>query len=360
MIPVDASLGPELAEFWSKKYKETKEELDNLKTLVTSKSVESSEILDTVRSIKKTVDDEATLRQKLEVAVKEKEELASRVAQLEAEQSLLSKQLVLVVTPQAQLSVTQTKLLAEEVIQQRHSAISRRFPPVQFVERSEQMSFTFTDYREMIGHLPDLFSQERLRLQFVVRPPGSLPLCLPVFGQHGFWFYAPFHEPFHLVAQMGPNEWSYLGQYISAPLANDEMKLSEWMALEEETKTAHCSRQAALTSDEDPLVIRQRYETGERKIPCCSLQCVGYSKLLCEALRVAAGNARLQQMLQQQQQTSTPKDAQAGRSQEAADASQKKGKRKSSCGGPLIQDKSLPKKTRTSPKVIFKLESGLR
>ncbi|KAI5982985.1 hypothetical protein EDC04DRAFT_2616332 [Pisolithus marmoratus] len=350
MIPVDASLGPELAEFWSKKYKETKEELDNLKTLVASKSVESDEILDTVRSIKKAVDDEATLRQKLEVAVKEKEELASRVEQLEAEQSLLSKQ--------AQLSVTQAKLLAEEVVQQRHSAISRRFPPVQFVERSEQMSFTFTDYRGMIGHLPDLFSQERL--QFVVRPPGSLPLCLPVFGQHGFWFYAPFHEPFHLVAQMGPNEWSYLGQYISAPLANDEMKLSEWMALDEEIKTAHCSRQAALTSDEDPLVIRQRYETGERKIPCCSLQCVGYNKLLCEALRVAAGNARLQQMLQQQQQTSSPKGAQTGQPQEAADASQKKGKRKSSCGGPLIQDKSLPKKTRTSPKVIFKLESGLR
>lgn len=352
MIPIDASLAPELVEFWAKKYKETKEELDDLKTLVTCKVSERDEILETVRSIKNAVDDEASLRQKLEVAIKEKEELASRLARLEAEQSVLSRQ--------AQLSVMQARALAKEATEQRHLAVSQQFPAVQSVEHSEQATVTFTDYKTIIRHLPSQFSQHRL--QFVTSPPASLPLCVPACGQHGFWFYAPSIGPFQLIAEMRQNEWSYLGQYVSAPLANAEMKLSEWVSLDEETKMAHCSRFAALNPREDRHLVRRRYDAGEWKITCCSLQCVGYDKLLCEALRVAAQKSRLQPMLQEQQ-TPVPNvrprtRAQARQLQEAADASEERAKNKrSSCGGPLVQSKMLSKKVRLSPKIILKLES---
>ncbi|KAI6111102.1 hypothetical protein F5141DRAFT_1112435 [Pisolithus sp. B1] len=352
MIPIDSSLAPELVEFWAKKYKETKEELDRLKeTLVPCKSSERDEILDAVRSIKSAVNDEANLRQKLEVAIEEKEELASRLARLEAEQSQLSRQ--------TQLSVMQASSLAKEAAEQRRLAICQRFPSVQFVEGSEQATVMFTDYKTIIGHLSSQFSQDRL--QFIVCPPASLPLFVPACGQHGFWFYAPSNGPFQLIAEMRPNEWSYLGQYVSAPLANAEMKLSEWMSLDEETKMTHCSRVAALEPHEDRLLIRRRYDTGELKITCCSLRCVGYNKVLREALRIAAQKLRSQPVLQEQQ-TPVPnamprKRARAKQSQEAADASKKRAKKKkSSSGGTLVQNKSLPKEVRLSPKVILKLE----
>ncbi|KAI6123218.1 hypothetical protein EDD16DRAFT_1567658 [Pisolithus croceorrhizus] len=352
MIPIDSSLAPELVEFWAKKYKETKEELDGLReTLVPCKSSERDEILDAVRSIKSAVNDEANLRQKLEAAIKEKEELASRLARLEAEQSQLSRQ--------TQLSVMQTSSLAKEATEQRHLVIRQRFPPVHFAEGSEQATVMFTDYKTIIGHLSSQFSQDRL--QFIVCPPASLPLFVPACGQHGFWFYAPSNGPFQLIAEMRPNEWSYLGQYVSAPLANAEMKLSEWISLDEETKMAHCSRVAAAEPHEDRLLIRRRYDTGESKITCCSLQCVGYNKVLREALRIAAQKLRLQPVLQEQQ-TPVPnamprKRTRAKQSQEAADASKERAKKKkSSCGGTLVQNKSLSQKVRLSPKVILKLE----
>lgn len=361
MIPVDASLGPELVEFWSKKYRETKKELDNLKTVMMRKLSERDEILEIVRSIKKTVDDEATLRHKLEVAIKEKDELASRLARLEAERSFLSRR--------TRLSITQTSSLAKEAIEHRNSVVSQRFPPVNFVERSAKTTVIFTDYTAIIKDLPSTFSRDRL--QFMICPPSSLPLYVPVFGQHGFWFYAPSYEPFQLIAEIHPNEWSYLGQYVSAPFPNAEMKLSEWMSLDEETKTNHCSRVASLSPGGDPVVVRQRYETGEWKIPCCSLQCVGYNKWLGEAMQRAASNLRsrqitqqqLQRQQQQQQQRQTlaltfrpSTDTRAEQSQEGSDASQA-GTKRTGFSSDNDEDDIIPKKSRLSPQIILKFES---
>lgn len=346
MIPIDASLAPELLEFWTKKYKETKEELDDLRTLVTCKVSKSEEILEIVRSIKNTVDEEASLRQKLEVAIKEKEELASRLARLEAEQRVLSRQ--------AQLSVVQARALAKEATEHRHLAISQQFPAIQSVEHLEQATVTFTDHKTIIKHLPSRFSQHRL--QFVVSPPTSLPLCVPACGRHGFWFYAPSIMPFELIAEMRPNEWSYLGQYVSEPLANAEMKLSEWLSLDEETKMAHCSRFAALNPREDRHLVRQRYDAGEWKIRCCSLKCVGYDKLLYEALRIAAQKSTLQPVLEERRtpvRNNRPYTRARAR-QLREDRAKKKG---SPCGSPLAQSKRLPKKVRLSPKIMLKLES---
>lgn len=362
MIPVDASLGPELVEFWSKKYRETKRELDNLKTVMMRKLSERDEILEIVRSIKKTVDDEATLRHKLEVAIKEKDELASRLARLEAERNFLSRR--------TQLSITQTSSLAKEAIEHRNSVISQRFPHVNFVERSAKTTVIFTDYVAIIKDLPSTFSRDRL--QFMICPPSSLPLYVPVFGQHGFWFYAPSYEPFQLIAEIHPNEWSYLGQYVSAPFPNAEMKLSEWMSLDEETKTNHCSRVASLNPGRDPVAVRQRYETGEWKIPCCSLQCVGYNKWLGEALQRAASNLRSRQITQQQQQRQQQQQQQqrqalaltfrpstgtrAEQSQEASDASQA-GTKRTGFSSDNDEDDIIPKKSRLSPQIILKFES---
>lgn len=110
IIPVDASIAPELIEFWAKKYKETKDELDTLKVgrsqclntriaqffpqenatydLVSK----NEEILSVVRSIKSTVVDDATLRQELETVSQEKDALVARLAQVEAERDALSTQ----------------------------------------------------------------------------------------------------------------------------------------------------------------------------------------------------------------------------------------------------------------------------
>ncbi|KAK0225042.1 hypothetical protein EDD85DRAFT_958764 [Armillaria nabsnona] len=47
--------------------------------------------------------------------------------------------------------------------------------------------------------------------------------------------------PEELVVEAKLHEWLYLGQYLSAPLDGEGMKLSEWIELVAQTKTAYCT-----------------------------------------------------------------------------------------------------------------------
>ncbi|KAL4075349.1 hypothetical protein V8B97DRAFT_2004915 [Scleroderma yunnanense] len=177
-IPIDASIGPELIEFWANKYKEAKDELDTLKLPSRLGCLQkgathdfvskSDEILDVVRSIKSVIEVDTTLHLKLEAVTKEKDELAARLSQLEAQ-------------------------------------------------------------------------RDTLVTKFISRPPGSLPLYIPVLGQHGYWFGGPTEGPSHIAVEGRPNEWSYLGKYVSAPFVGGEMQLSEWMCLDEEVRSPRTS-----------------------------------------------------------------------------------------------------------------------
>ena len=96
-------------------------------------------------------------------------------------------------------------------------------------------------------------------------------------------------------------------------MAEGNMNLSEWMALDEQvrsnkppknrlpdqpdpqTKMAHCSRVAnqglqpgQTASLSVQLSVKRRYELGEWNVPCYSLRCVGFSMPLYQALHSAA------------------------------------------------------------------------
>lgn len=143
--------------------------------------------------------------------------------------------------------------------------------------------------------------------------------------------------PFELIVEVEPNtvstiihydkmiktscfQWRYFGRYVTRLFQGYEMKLSEWMMLDEQVapilpllragadafpiqiKTIFCSRLAAQrlsngqqTSYASQAVIRQNYDSGEWNIPCYSLECVGYDMALYEALTASAAMLRCEQ-----------------------------------------------------------------
>jgi len=140
-------------------------------------------------------------------------------------------------------------------------------------------------------------------LHFLPRPPTCMPLRVPSCGKHGYWFYPawllPDNTEFELIVEGRATEWQYLGRYVSVALPGGEMRLSEWMSLDEETKIAHCMRVAYQSSSQAQttqlmsstthlLEVKRRYECGAWSVPCFTLRCVGFNKLLYESLQGAA------------------------------------------------------------------------
>ncbi|KAF9654063.1 hypothetical protein BDM02DRAFT_3086589, partial [Thelephora ganbajun] len=123
------------------------------------------------------------------------------------------------------------------------------------------------------------------------RPPACLPLRITTCGQHGYWFSPvttyPEDTEFELVVEGKPTEWTYLGRYKSIHLPGGEMRMSEWSALDDETKHTHCIRAAAQRPGQDTVTpatvsaaaaeLRQQYESGQAVVPCFTLICTGYT-----------------------------------------------------------------------------------
>jgi len=82
-------------------------------------------------------------------------------------------------------------------------------------------------------------------------------------------------------------------------MVGDEMKLAEWLTLDDQTKAVHCRRiashelpQGQTASYPAQLDVKRRYETGEWSVPCYSLQCLGFNTPLLDALHGAAASAK--------------------------------------------------------------------
>ncbi|KAK0225047.1 hypothetical protein EDD85DRAFT_856238 [Armillaria nabsnona] len=114
-------------------------------------------------------------------------------------------------------------------------------------------------------------------------------------AQARYWFHPPITIPeetaVELVVEAKPHElctWLYFGRYLSAPLHGKDMKLSEWIKLDAQTKTAYCTAVSRTLKEQmlDQQVlcadIQRQLDLGKYAAPCYSLQCVGYDLALHE------------------------------------------------------------------------------
>ncbi|KAK0210187.1 hypothetical protein DFS33DRAFT_1402743 [Desarmillaria ectypa] len=72
-----------------------------------------------------------------------------------------------------------------------------------------------------------------------------MPLHIPKIAQAGYWFHPPIMlpkgTPTEFVVETTSHEWLYLGRYLGAPLDSEDMRLSKWIELDVQTKTAYCA-----------------------------------------------------------------------------------------------------------------------
>ncbi|KAJ7778698.1 hypothetical protein DFH07DRAFT_537734 [Mycena maculata] len=320
-IVLNPDLTPELVEFWGFKYKELKQELDALKiqktggqedsiptygelqrlvqqlqteTANAAKRLEANDkfLQDVIES---TRSEHRAIQQQLEACNAEKSRLLAQVGRLEAERITLYNQI--------QTSFTQVASLAAEADRQRMAVIAELYPAVSF----DDDSFTpgrieFSAPKQLVRALQQGVNSYAWQFYFLPRPPISLPLYVPSPCQSGYWFYPfnlSFGSTFELIAELEPDKWLYFGRYTTRILPGYDMKLSEWLSLEEQLKVTFCKRianqrlpagQSASYANE--AHIRQRYDAGQWSIPSYALQCVGYDRLLYDALKVTAAELR--------------------------------------------------------------------
>ncbi|KAJ7771488.1 hypothetical protein B0H16DRAFT_1770984 [Mycena metata] len=315
-ILLTSDLTPEVVEFWGFKYKEAKQELETLKrsgaydnvptygelkrhnellqteAITNTKRLEAKEkfIQEIVASNR---NEYRATQQRLDACNAEKRDLLLQIGRLNTERVSLHHQI--------QVCYSQAASLAAEADRQRMAAVAELFNPGNsFLDESfTPTSFMFSSLQQLIASLPRDTSND-WQLYFMPRPPNSIPLRVQEVGKPGYWFYpfnlSPMDAPFELVVEIECNKWLYFGRYTSCTLPSYEMRLSEWMALDEQTKLIFCSRVASQNSKlpiqpgsyTTPIDIRQRYESGQWNVPCYSLQCVGYDMELYEALQSTA------------------------------------------------------------------------
>ncbi|KZT24046.1 hypothetical protein NEOLEDRAFT_1170342 [Neolentinus lepideus HHB14362 ss-1] len=306
-VSIDVAHSQELVEFWSTKYKAAKDELDALKvelrtTGCSNEKLLLNEVLSTLKidaQCRKTSDakilDAITtsteslreLRTHLSESEKENLELTKRVGSLEAERVTLSVQI--------QQFCLQSRMLAHEAEEHRTRTLASLFPATDFITVSSPVKLA-QPYL-IRNSLPPEFNG--LHLYLVPRPPSYLPVRVPAPGKHGYWFYPPWVLPldleFELIVEVRETEWLYLGRYTSTMFEGGEMKLSEWLNLDEQTKSKHCMRVASQTAPPGSVPslaaqaeVKRKYEVGEWSVPCYSLRCVGYNVTLFHALHAAS------------------------------------------------------------------------
>ncbi|KAL1742615.1 hypothetical protein HDZ31DRAFT_84007 [Schizophyllum fasciatum] len=316
-IPIDASLAPEVVEFWGRRYREVKEELEELKATCGAKENRAPGGLEGcvparleglltqldvhLTSLRKkdkvardsliSKKDDAPLKEAIAIALKERDDLRFRASALEADRAAL--------TSQVQAFMIQAAALATEACHARMNAVLKQFSTTSFVDKEFQVTpLTLTEPEAFMHSLPPQYTNGT-RLYFLPRPPACMPLHVPRSAQSGYWFYpvllAPGDTQFELIVEGSPGQWTYLGRYVTVSMPGQEMKLCEWMMLDERTKQAHCHRIASHTTDNGQapsvaaqLEVRRRYDTGEWNVPCYSLQCIGYDMALYATLHEVA------------------------------------------------------------------------
>ncbi|KAJ7042091.1 hypothetical protein C8F04DRAFT_116032 [Mycena alexandri] len=313
-ILLTPDLTPEVVEFWGFKYKEVKQELEALKRSGTYDDVQTYgelkrliELLQTeaITNTKRleanekfiqeivvsTRNEQRATQQKLDACNAEKRDLLVQIGRLNTERISLHRQV--------QVCYSQAASLAAEADRQRMAAVAELFNSENsFIDESfTPTSAMFSSLQEIVASLP---RDTEWQLYFMPRPPNSIPLRVQEVGKPGYWFYpfnlSPMDAPFDLVVETDSNTWLYFGRYTSRPFSSYEMRLSEWMTLDEQTKLIFCSRVASENSKlpiqpasyTTQIDIRQRYDSGQFNVPCYSLECVGYDMELYDALQSTA------------------------------------------------------------------------
>ncbi|KAJ7118885.1 hypothetical protein C8R44DRAFT_878417 [Mycena epipterygia] len=340
-IVLTSNLASEVVEFWGFKYKEVKEELEalkkaegqddndtptygELKRLVqqlqadaadTARRLEASDtyLRDFIASSR---NEQKAVQQKLDACTAEKTELLVQLARAESERVTLYHQI--------QISYSQAVSLAVEADRQRMAVIAELFPVTSFVEDS------FTPLDASIT-----------KLYFLSRPPSAIPLRVPSVCQAGYWFYpfnlSPMDAPFELMVEVEFDKWLYFGRYVTRVFAGYEMKLSEWIALDEQIKLTFCARIASQKvpagqnlSYTNQIDVRARYDSGQWNVPCYTLQCVGFDMALHDALAATAAKLCHEpdipnaQSLGKRYRTETPSRSDITEGSEKSDGSVKK------------------------------------
>ncbi|OSX64889.1 hypothetical protein POSPLADRAFT_1135348 [Postia placenta MAD-698-R-SB12] len=299
----------EYAEYWRNQYQEVVQQLDRLK-VVDSKAynsyqyglgVQHSSVSEELRALMSFVREEAERRQAADVELhrlltcKGDTIPGECYAQLEKDKNELQMRLK---KSQDELTVLVAKMNTFAVQATVLAAEAHKWRRDKILELFKTDSFVANDFDS-----PLLISKNP-RLIYDVLPDVS------------YWFYPPWtfapDVAFELVVEGDPHEWKYLGTYVTAPLVGYEMKLSEWMILDDEvrrdtdyhrfedtnpiqTKDQHCLRvkaqileQAQLPTTCTGLDVRRHYDIGEWSVPCYSLCCMGFSMKLHDALQYAS------------------------------------------------------------------------
>ncbi|KAF7353763.1 Dolichyl-diphosphooligosaccharide--protein glycosyltransferase subunit WBP1 [Mycena venus] len=272
-------LTSEMVEFWGFKYKQAKQEVEDLQTRLANDQF----LQDVVTSLR---DELKIAQQKLEAMSAEKANLIIQVGRLNADRVALQHQ---------------ASSLATEAVRQRTEAVIELLKPApSFLDDSfNPVPIGFHSAKQLVSTLPRDVTNYPWQLYFIPQPPNAIPLRVDSPGQPGYWFYpfnlCPMDSPFELIVEVESNKWLYFGRYLTRPFQGYEMKLSEWLTLDEQTKMIFCSRVAdhklqagQHASYATQIEIRQRYDTGHWNIPCYTLECVEYSIALYEAMAVAA------------------------------------------------------------------------
>ncbi|KAI0062051.1 hypothetical protein BV25DRAFT_1885882 [Artomyces pyxidatus] len=319
-LTIDASYAPELVEFWAQKYQEIKKEMDVLQQrLATQPNIdtvhaEQTRLTELVSTLRKDNaargEGDRELREMLKTTKREADTLREVLVREEKEKGALRQQLIIAekglesANRQVLMFYTQCTALALEADQSRQKKIVELFEPANFYDPSMRFSTAKISQDRLIAVLHKLqeFSGQQNPpriIHLLPRPPKCMPLRVMSCGEHGYWFYpvlAPKDPiPFELVVEGEPDNWLYLGRYTTAEMQGSEMKLSEWMTLDELTKAEHCLR---VTSESLPpgqyashaaqLDLKRRYDSGEWCVPCYSLRCVAFDVAFYDALHAAA------------------------------------------------------------------------
>ncbi|KAF8191544.1 hypothetical protein K438DRAFT_1970531 [Mycena galopus ATCC 62051] len=293
-IALPPILTSEMVEFWGFKYKEARQEIEALKTRLQANDNFLQDVITSSQTERRIA------LQKLEACRAENTNLLVQVGKLNTERVALQNQI--------QSYYSQVLSLAQEAHRRRMAAALELFKPVNFF-----LDDSFT---------PDAMNAP-WQLYFIPQPPHAIPLRVESPGQHGYWFYpfnlSPIDSQFELIVEVEPAKWLYYGRYITQVFQGFEMKLSEWMSLDEQvvlicrhrtsfnilfvqTKMIFCSRVASREYEggqqapyATQMHVRRSYDAGQWNIPSYILRCVGYDMAIYDALAVTAANMYCQQ-----------------------------------------------------------------
>ncbi|KAK0225078.1 hypothetical protein EDD85DRAFT_958812 [Armillaria nabsnona] len=219
-------------------------------------------------------------------------ETRDKVLVLRKDKQVLMEQLAMI-EKKAMGLFKQAKALAAQAHQRRLELVSTTFGKMAFIEESFIPTHViFNEPAQIMSALPSDLMQS-MCVYFLPLPP---PVYASAHPQHRLG-RVPVSSS-HYNSQRNTSRRLYLGRYLSAPLDGENMKVSEWIKLDAQTKKAYCTTVGQTLKEQKPdqqvscAKIQQQLDSGEYAAPYYRLQCVGYNLVLQEAF-VKASTSQL-------------------------------------------------------------------